>query len=648
MGWSDHEKLRDSKYHSDGYGRSAGINFGLRQCQLSRIAKYPTTAMGENDRVSAYRIPQATNEANNYSPIAFHPLSVLLDSPNHMAMLEKPGIRKLVSDIMDELICIANADGCEFPNEFKVKALDTMTQPPAHNSTMYQDFIARRPIEIEVYLGSPLKIAQVVGKKAPHCETLYGVLHHMNQTNQTRTPGSSPPSTATPPPRQMSARPPPSLRNRPPPNNAPGPTGGPPGRRGPPVNGALAPNGQGRNGGYSPKPQPNGISRRNSFDNDLEEFGHIAMYGDMLETDDNGYPVEGAGAGIDGGGHPGGNVGEYGRQRIPQSGELALRERELAIRQREVELREQELMRRNIPGSRSGPPGPGGPGGSRAPSRIYEDEDDDDESHYDNVSIAPPVDPDSIDMMSVTSRRTRRVPSSGNLRNMDPGTLPPNSRGPRHSMGPPRQAALRNRTSARLVSEIPGLHDNIIENPLMGYSSNRYGAVDRKMLSDSSRANSLSAARLGDIRDDPAFSGLGRGGAYPSSHAPPLPMPRHGGPPPNNRGGYSGLSNGYPPDFRGRGGPQGHPQMRPSTGRFQPGPADNPVPGHADHRNFDPVSQSHPNKGPLGNRNRSTTGSASTSATSGESGSGVSGRLDSEYSAYSSTSSIEKKSGFSR
>ncbi|KAF8472652.1 ketopantoate reductase PanE/ApbA C terminal-domain-containing protein [Kalaharituber pfeilii] len=152
-------------------------------------------------------------------PIAFHPLSVLLDSPNHAAILEKPGIRKLVSDLLDELINIANAEGCKFPEDIKAKTIEAMTQPSAHNSTMYQDFINRRPIEIEVYLGSPIKIAQTVGAKAPHCETLYGVLHHMNQANHAKSPGSSPPSTATPPPsRHMPPRHQVSIRGRPAPN----------------------------------------------------------------------------------------------------------------------------------------------------------------------------------------------------------------------------------------------------------------------------------------------------------------------------------------------------------------------------------------------------------------------------------------------
>lgn len=572
-------------------------------------------------------------------PIAFHPLSVLLDSPNHIAMMEKPGIRKLVHDLVEELITIATAEGSKFPDDFKTKILESMVQPSDHQSTMYQDYTSRRPMEIEVYLGSPIKIAQLVGVKAPHCETLYSVLHHINQANQAKSPNSSPPSTATPPSsRQVPPRTQTSVRGKQPSNQGPSP--GPSGRRPPAgINGGPhLSNGHGGrvNGGYSPKPPSNGLSRRNSFENDLEEFGHIAMYGDSLEADDGHYLPDG------GVGHQSHMGGEHGRQRGHSAEDLALRERELALRKRELELREHELMRRSEGASRVH--GRGGPGsGARRHSQIYEDDDDEDDVYYDNGPLPPSVDPDTIDMMSVTSRRNRRVPSAGNLRNMDPSTVPA-SRGLRHPMASQRPAAIRNRTSARLVSEIPSLHDNILENPLMGYSSNRYGTVDRKMLHDTSRANSLSATRLGDIGDDPAFSNLGqRGGPYPGHGS----MPRQGGLPPNTRpSGTPGPGNGYLPDTRGRGPPHGRPPVRQSMPRYLPGPGEQQIPGQVDHHNYDPVSQSHLNKGPPSNKNRSTTGSASASAASGDSGSGVSALLDSENSAYSSSSSLDRKAGY--
>jgi hypothetical protein len=72
----------------------------------------------------------------------------------------------------------------------------------------------------------------------------------------------------------------------------------------------------------------------------------------------------------------------------------------------------------------------------------------------------------------------------------------------------------RNRTSARLVGEIPGLHDNLMENPMMQYSSNRYGTVDRMAMGDESRTNSLTAAKLDELQ------GVSGGGPYPAAANP--------------------------------------------------------------------------------------------------------------------------------
>ncbi|KAI5809990.1 putative meiotically up-regulated gene 72 protein [Peziza echinospora] len=571
-------------------------------------------------------------------PIAFYPLTVMLDSPNHSAMLEKPGIRKLVNDLIDELIAIAVAEECKFPPDFKTKTLEAMVQMTNMTNTMYMDYTARRPIEIEVHLGSPIKIAQLVGVKAPHCETLYGVLHHMNQMNLTRGPNSSPPSTATPPPRQMPPRGQMSMRGRPPPPNGQAPPGGPMGRRNPQItmNGGPPPPPNGypprMNGAYSPKPGSNGISRRNSFDGEFEEFGHLAMYPDMVDGGDGDFLPDG---GVDGASM---NGGAYGRNRSASNSEFAIRQREM------MEFREQE-MRRNGGGRGGGPGHQGHPGmGVRRHSRVYHEDDDDEEGYFDNGPVPPPIDPDSIDMMSVTSRRNRRVPSNGNLRNMEPGSVPNGGRAPRHSMGTPRPM-MKNRTSARLVSDISTVHDNILENPLLGYSSNRYGTVDRKMLSESSRANSLSASRMGDPRDDGSFTN-GNRGPYP----PPGPRPngntnmRPNGPPING--------NGYPPqDFRPRGPqgpppPPGRPQYQPQQPlqRYPSAPGEPSIPNAIDHNNYDPVSQPHNLvKGPSSNKTRSTTGSASASAASSGSG-----RLESDRSAHSSSSSIERKSGFLR
>jgi hypothetical protein len=529
-------------------------------------------------------------------------------------LLEKVGVKTLVSDIFDELLTIAKAQQCSFPPDFKQTVMEEMVRPAEANSIMYQDYAAKRPMEVETYLGSPIKLAQSVGVRVPRIETLYAILHNLNIVNQQRKeiPVASPVG-VNPPVRLSSAPPPRAMMNGA--INGHGPMGpgrgrgrtpsmnGPmPGmRRGPPPMNGAPPNGYGRpmtgNNGYPPRNQ----SRRGSLEgNDLEEFSHLVLYDDIPESGESNY---------------GGDASD-----------IALRERELMLRQRELALREQELRLRNGGGPRGphrrGPPTPSVRNGGF--------EDDEEDGYFDpaDVPVAPLVDPDNFDMMSVTSRRNRKAPSASQLRkNPEYGDAPQGRRGNSFM----RPGFPRNRSSARLISQVPGPHDSIMDDPLMGYSSNRYGNVDRQQMGMESRTNSLTAARLDELQ---------YGGGPPPNGQPPGPYPRRTSQSPGNP--YSpqlGRGNGRPSPPNGYMGPPVNGNGRPSP----PGGVRQPVPRHPPGQGnsvapqqveqYAGVSALHPPKGPI--NERSLTGSASASA-----GSGDSANIDSEPSAHSSQSSL--------
>jgi hypothetical protein len=184
----------------------------------------------------------------------------------------------------------------------------------------------------------------------------------------------------------------------------------------------------------------------------------------------------------------------------------------------------------------------------------------------------------------------------------------------------------RNRSSARIISQVPGLHDSIMDDPLMGYSSNRYGNVDRQQMGMESRTNSLTASRLDELQ----YNGPPNG--------QPGPYPRRASQSPGNP--YSpqvGRGNGRPSPPNGYMGPSGNGRPSPPGGMRQPVPRHPPGQGNSvapqQVEQYAGVSALHPPKGPV--NVRSLTGSASASA-----GSGDSANIDSEPSAHSSQSSL--------
>jgi len=384
----------------------------------------------------------------------------------------------------------------------------------------------------------------------------------------------------------------------------------PPQRRGPPP--GMMPRGP---GGPMPTP-PNRVPRDTSLEG-LEEFSHLVVYDGEGEP---GTPHQ------NGNGYPDSSPG-------PAS-DLVLRERELALRQRELQLREQEMgMRRGPPGPmRRGPPPRPGPG----PGPSFDEEDEDYFDPMDNMAI-PHIDPDSVDMMSMTSRRGRKGPSHSQLRKNPEFSVtgPGGSGGSRPSSSAFGRYFGRKRASDRVMQEIPGLHDSLMDNPMMSYSSNRYGAVDRNQMHADSRANSLTASHMGDYPPRP-FPASRRNSQSPATpfggpqgpHGPPGPGgPRTGRPPTvhdPNLGPPGGPHNGQPS-------PPGN--MRTPVPRYPQGNGHavgpQQVEQHYGVSNF-------PAKGPPKNQN--LTGSGSASAGSGDSG--ASANLDSEPSSHSSQVSL--------
>ena len=366
-------------------------------------------------------------------------------------------------------------------------------------TTMYQDLLANRPLEFEVYLGNPLRMAEAYRLDTPNLSVLYGIARHMNKA---RTRSDTARSPLIPQPRQQSLPPSQPRQSMQPIVNGRGRGLGPRSVSDGPVNGRGRPT-----NGYRPPMQ-----RRGSFEGEFDQFKDIAMYGDSIGEDIPPPPPHGPVNG-DMDGYPP-------RSRPPprmsdidiRNRELMLRERELQLREREMELvssrRQQGRIRHN-----------------NVPSTIMDDDEDEDNSRPTPPSQRQLMLSENFDMMSVTGRRARNVQVSK--------TAGAGRFGGSGSSGG-RLLSLGGRNKGRSPSMVSqATFDPLNENPLMGFTSNRYPGVDTRTLTASSRANSLTSQRMDELGVGPGrtASMLGNGGgAYPPMGRGPLPGGR--GPPP--------------------------------------------------------------------------------------------------------------------
>ncbi|KAK9460024.1 ketopantoate reductase PanE/ApbA C terminal-domain-containing protein [Lipomyces oligophaga] len=372
------------------------------------------------------------------TPIALHPFSVLLDEPNLSTLIAVDHVRSAVVGTMSELLAIARSQGCTIDSKSFVKPSLEAAIAVSKPSMMYQDYIAKRPMEIEVLLANPLRLASEAGIETPRLEMLYITLTRLNQMNQSKIGGPLTPLLASggyaPPP--VSRQPPPIDTNA--------------GRR---------PSLSTRNSAQLASAGANGYTP--STAEGLEEFSNLVVYGDTT-TDGapNGVPMN----------------------------QHTLRERELELRQREQALREQEYMMRQ---RRRTAPRPTPPMRSQSYSADMMSESGGD----DYFSQRGPPRPTDVDMLSMTSRRTRRTgsfqaradpsvtPGSGGVT----GALQKLMRGPGS-----RKMSISESVSPNEFRQME-YYESFMDSPLVNNTSDRYGNVDTHVLTDQSRANSISS-----------------------------------------------------------------------------------------------------------------------------------------------------------
>src|SRR5579871_5410153 len=98
-------------------------------------------------------------------------MSAISQEPNFKALDQDTYSNRIIRGVLSECLEIAGRQNCTFPKTFLNDLIFQMISPfptpsdtepldPNLLTTMYQDLLANRPLEFEVYLGNPVRMAE--------------------------------------------------------------------------------------------------------------------------------------------------------------------------------------------------------------------------------------------------------------------------------------------------------------------------------------------------------------------------------------------------------------------------------------------------------------------------------------------------------
>lgn len=90
--------------------------------------------------------------------------------------MDSGGVETIPRPVMDEIVTIAKDSGCTLPDGIQQRTIDSMPREINFRPTMLVDVDRGNPIEVEVIVGNPLRIAQELGCKVPILRMIYEYL----------------------------------------------------------------------------------------------------------------------------------------------------------------------------------------------------------------------------------------------------------------------------------------------------------------------------------------------------------------------------------------------------------------------------------------------------------------------------------------
>ncbi len=116
--------------------------------------------------------------------LAYNPTSVLAGCVTTDIITNTPELSELVTALMKEVVAVANARHINLSwADAEANLANTKKFPPFQTS-MLQDYLARRPLEVEAILGNPLRIARECNVAVPHLQTMYALLKSIDTERQ--------------------------------------------------------------------------------------------------------------------------------------------------------------------------------------------------------------------------------------------------------------------------------------------------------------------------------------------------------------------------------------------------------------------------------------------------------------------------------
>lgn len=123
--------------------------------------------------------------------VAWNSLTTLTLLDTHAWLSSSPDSMPMTRRLMREVIDVARA--CDVPVQYELVDLliDRILNMPSIVSSMQTDFKMRRPMEVDVILGTPVRKARELGVPIPTLEVLYTLLVAING-RMTSTNGARP------------------------------------------------------------------------------------------------------------------------------------------------------------------------------------------------------------------------------------------------------------------------------------------------------------------------------------------------------------------------------------------------------------------------------------------------------------------------